>query len=60
MSFGITHRLAHAHSRRMSDLHKYAKGIPQIPLATDLRKAARGQIDSRHATQQPVQSGHFG
>jgi GAG-pre-integrase domain len=31
-------RLGHMHSRCVSDLHKYAIGIPQLPLATELDK----------------------
>jgi GAG-pre-integrase domain len=55
-------RLGHMHSRRVSDLHRYATGIPQLPIATELdkcpiclqaklRMANRGTADSRHATQ---------
>ena len=55
-------RLGHLHSRRVSDMHMYAEGVPQVPIATELdtcpicaaaklRKAARGTADSRHVTQ---------
>ena len=55
-------RLGHLHSRRVSDLHRFAKGIPNVPIATELdkcpiclaaklSKAARGADDSRRATQ---------
>ena len=53
-------RLGHLHSRRVSDLHRYAQGVPPVPIATELdscpiciqaklRKAARGVESSRHA-----------
>jgi len=57
------HRLGHMHSRRVSDLHRYADGVPpDIPLADELdtcpiyaqaklRKANRGQETSRRAEQ---------
>ena len=57
------HRLGHIHSRRVTDLHRYADGVPnELPLASELdkcpicaqaklRKAARGQEDSRRAKQ---------
>jgi hypothetical protein len=46
-------RLGHLHSRRVSDLHRFAQGVPSVPIATELdtcpicaqaklRKAARG------------------
>jgi len=55
-------RLGHLHSRRVSNMHKFAIGIPSVPLNTDLdqcpicikaklHKAARGQSSSRRATQ---------
>ena len=55
-------RLGHMHSRRVSNMHRYADGIPKVSIATELekcpiciqaklRKANRGQTDSRHATQ---------
>jgi hypothetical protein len=55
-------RLGHLHSRRVSDLHKYARGVPHVPIATELdscpvcagaklRRAACSTTDSRHATQ---------
>jgi hypothetical protein len=55
-------RLGHLHSRRVSDVHKYARGVPSVPIAGELdkcpvclhaklRKAAAGKADSRRATQ---------
>jgi len=53
-------RLGHIHSRRVSDTHRYATGVPAVPIATELdkcpvcahaklQKAARGTNDSRKA-----------
>jgi hypothetical protein len=55
-------RLGHLHSRRVSDVHKYARGVPSVPIAGELdkcpvclhaklRKAAKSKADSRRATQ---------
>ena len=55
-------RLGHIHSRRVADMHKYAIGVPELPIASaadqcptcmaaKMRKSARGQEDSRKATQ---------
>ena len=56
-------RLGHMHSRRMSDLHRHIRGVPSLPIATELdtcsvcaqaklKKAARRQEDSKaNATQ---------
>jgi hypothetical protein len=55
------HRLGHLHSRRVSDVHKYAQGVPSVPIAGELdkcpvclhaklRKAAASKVDSRRAT----------
>jgi hypothetical protein len=55
-------RLGHLHSRRVSEAHKFARGIPPVPIAGDLdkcpvclhaklRKAAASKVDSRRATQ---------
>jgi hypothetical protein len=55
-------RLGHIHSRRVSEAHKYATGIPVLSNASDLdkcpicaraklHKAARGTATSRRATQ---------
>jgi hypothetical protein len=30
-------RLGHLHSRRVSDLHRYAQGVPQVPIARHYR-----------------------
>ena len=54
-------RLAHCNARRLSEAHKIIKGVPQLPIATEidnyaiclaakLRKAARCKDDSRKAT----------
>ena len=54
-------RLGHIHSRRVSKMHQAARGVPNVPVATELekcpiclqaklRKAARGTDDSRTAT----------
>jgi hypothetical protein len=51
-------RFGHIHSRRISDMHRHADGVPKIVIASELdiypicaqaklRKAARGQEDSR-------------
>jgi len=53
-------RFGHIHSRRVSDMHKYATGVPAVPISTELdkcpvcahaklKKAARVQSDSRKA-----------
>jgi len=55
-------RLGHLHHRRVSEMHKHAIGVPELPLASaadqcptcmaaKMRKSARGQDDSRRATQ---------
>lgn len=55
-------RCGHLHSRRVSDLHKFARGVPKVAIAGELekcpiclhaklRKAARCQDSSRRATQ---------
>jgi hypothetical protein len=55
-------RLGHLHSRRVSDVHKYARGVPSVPITGELdkcpvclhaklRKAAACKADSRRATQ---------
>jgi hypothetical protein len=55
-------RLGHIHGRRVSDMHKYAIGVPELPLASSadqcptcmaakMRKSARGLDDSNRATQ---------
>ena len=54
--------LGHLHSRWVSNMHKFAIGIPSVPLNTDLdqcpicikaklHKAAQGQSSSRQAMQ---------
>jgi len=55
-------RLGHINRRQVSTMHKYAHGIPKLPLPSDLdncpvclasklHQAARGTQDSRHVTQ---------
>ena len=55
-------RLGHLHSRRVSEVHRHAHGVPNVPIATELdkcpvclhsklRKAARGKLDTRRATE---------
>jgi hypothetical protein len=54
-------RLGHLHSRRVADVHKFARGVPKVPIAGELdkcpiclhaklRKAAASKVDSRRAT----------
>jgi hypothetical protein len=55
-------RLGHMHSRRVSDMHKYAIGVPNLPIATEienfliclkgkLHKANKSTSSTRKATQ---------
>jgi hypothetical protein len=54
--------LGHIHSRRQSKMHRYAIGVPDVPIATELdncpvcaqaklRKAAASKESTQHATQ---------
>jgi hypothetical protein len=55
-------RLGHIHSRRVSDMHEYAIGVPNLPIATEiddcpiclkatLHKANKSNSSTRKATQ---------